>query len=313
MKKAHVLIFLACVNAWLCSCNKLNIGDIVNETRHIDESFQVVEIRDDIDVELRHSTANAPAGTIRITTGENLIDQINATTATHTEFNGNDTLTFTKLIISNDNDYNNLRPHSHVPEMTIYYDSLLKVIFYSNAQNIHTDTLRGYNFLTHFTAQDTLEWDSLAPNLLLEVEGGSGNFNVLTNCYKLMVKSTHGTSNLTIKGKTSLASTYADYDCHGIIDCKELYSHIHYITTYGTNKVKAQSYYMLDVKNGNVGEVHYLWYRTEKEEYVWNDSLHQFDTVYSPVFCPQVIRYNDEYVSNWNYNNEIPGLVKVLE
>ena len=26
MKKAHVLIFLACVSVWLCSCNKLNIG-----------------------------------------------------------------------------------------------------------------------------------------------------------------------------------------------------------------------------------------------------------------------------------------------
>ena len=312
MRKALVPIFLACVSAWLCSCNKINIGDIVEETRRVDESFQIVEIRDDIDVSLRHCTADSAAGTIRITTGENLIDRINATTATHTEINGNDTLTFTKLVITNDNDYNNLRPHSHDPQMTVYYDSLLKIIFYSNAQNVRTDTLRGYNYPTQFS-HDTVTWDSLAPNLLLEVEGGSGNFNVLANCYKLMIKSTHGTSNLTIKGKASLASTYADYDCHGIIDCKGLYSHIHYITTYGTNTVKAQSYYLLDVKNGNIGEVHYLWYRTEIEGYVWNDSLHQYDTVYNPVFCPQYIRYNSTSVSNWNYHNEIPGLVKVLE
>ena len=312
MKKAHVLIFLACVSAWLCSCNKLNIGDIVEETRRIDESFQVVEICDDIDVSLRHCTADTAAGTLLVSTGENLIEGINATTTTHSEVTGSDSLVFTKLVITNENTYNNLRPHSHAPQMTIYYDSLLKIIFYSNAQNVRTDTLRGYNFPTQFS-HDTNTWDSLAPNLMIEVKGGSGNFNVLANCYKLMVKSTHGTSNLFIKGKTSLASTYADYDCHGIIDCKGLYSHIHYITTYGTNMVKAQSYYLLDVKNRHIGEVHYLWYRTTEEEHVWNDTLHQYDTVIKPVFCPRNIRYNGEYVSFWNYNNDIPGLVKDLE
>lgn len=310
MKKALVITLLACINALLCSCNKFTIGDITEETRHLDESFQVVEIRDDINVSLRHSNADTVAGTILIKTGENLIDGINATVVDFSE--SNDSLPFKKLIITNDNAYNNLRPHSHMPQMTLYYDTIYKIIFYSNATNVRTDTLRGYNYLTHF-AQDTIEWDSLASNLFLEMEGGSGNFNILANCYKLTTKCIHGTSNITIKGKTTLASTFADYDCHGIINCKNLNTHIHYITTHGTNILKANCYYLLDVKNENIGEVHYLKYWTTKEEHVWNDSLHQNDTIISHITCPQVIRYNGEYINPWTYDNEVRGLVKELE
>ncbi len=312
MKKAPVIILLACISVWLCSCNKFTVGEIIEETRHLDESFQVIEIRDDIDVSLRHCTADNAAGTIHIKTGENLIDELNTTTVPHTEINDGDTLSFTKLVITNDNVYNNLRPHNHAPQMTVYYDTLLKIILYSNAQNVSTDTLRGYNFSTHFISQDTIEWDSLAPNLLLEVEGGSGNFNALANCYKLTAKCIHGTSNLTIKGKATLASTYADYDCHGVIDCKELDTHIHYITTYGTNIIKARAYHLLDVKNSNIGSVQYTKYRTTREVYQWNDSLHQVDTIIQRILCPEVIYYNGEYIDIWTYNNDensVPGLV----
>ena len=308
MKKAHVIILLACISLLCCACNKFSIGDITDDTRHLDTTFQIVEIRDDIDVSLRHSNADTMAGTIRIKTGANLIDAINAQTVEHLEIESNDTLKYTKLVITNDNSVNYLRPYTHTPKMTVYYDTLYKIIFHSNAQ-IHTDTLRGYDFITHF-ASDSLEWDSLAPNLIIEVEGGSGNFNVLTKCYKLISKYIHGTSTLTIKGQASLASTYADYDCHGVINSRELNTNVYYITTYSTNIIKALAYHMLEVKNGNIGEVHYLKYITTKEEHIWNDSLHQTDTVINNVISPEVIRYNGEYINIWTYNNEIPGLVK---
>ena len=311
MKKAPVVILLACISL-LCSCNKFSIGDIVDETRHLDTTFQIVEIRDDIDVSLQHCTPEMKAGTIYIKTGENLIDGINAQMEEYLETEGDDTVKFTKLIISNDNSQSYLRPYNHTPQMTLYYDTIYKIIFHSNARNIRTDTLRGYNFKTHFTANDTIEWDSLVPNLLIEVEGGSGNFNVLTNCYKLIAKYIHGTSTLNLKGKATLASTYADYDCHGIINSKDLDTHIYYVTTYGTNIIKTRAYHLLDVKNGNIGEVHYLKYITNREEYVWNDSLHQTDTVIKTIISPEVVRYNEEYINIWTYNNEIQGLVKEL-
>ena len=309
MKKAPVIILLACISLLFCACNKFSIGDITDDTRHLDTTFQVVEIRDDIDVSLRHCNADTAAGTVYVKTGENLMDAINTKTENHFEIEGDDTLRFTKLIITNDNSYSYLRPYNHTPQMTVYYDTIYKVIFHSNARNIRTDTLRGYNIMNHFTS-DSTEWDSLAPTLFLEVEGGSGDFNVLANCYKLISKYIHGTSTLNIKGNATLASTYADYDCHGIINSRDLNTHIYYVTTYSTNIIKTRTYHLLDIKNSNIGEVHYLKYYTQREEIVWNDSLHQTDTVIKQILSPELIRYNGEYINIWTYDNEIQGLVK---
>lgn len=312
MKKAPVTILLACISLLLSSCNKFSIGDIKDELLPHVEPFQVIEIHDDIDVLLKHCTHDTAAGTIRLKTGTNLFDAINTVTEDHLEVEGNDTLRFTKLVITNDNAYNNFRPYNHTPQMTVYYDTLYKLIFHSNARNIRTDTLRGYDILTHFT-NDTIEWDSLSPNLLIDVEGGSGTFNVLTNCYKLITKYIHGTSILNINGKATLASAYADYDCHGIINSKGLNTHVYYVTTYSTNIIKTRAYHLLDIKNGNIGEVHYLRHDIEKESHVWNDSLHQIDTILYKIHCPEIIRYNNEYIDVAWYQNNIPGLVMERE
>lgn len=310
MRRALDLILLACVSILLSSCYKFSIGEITEETRHI-ESFQVVKICDDIDVRLIHCDAQNSAGTIKIKTGANLIEAINAEIEEYFEVINTDTLKYDMLVITNDNAYNNFRPQNHVPEMTVYYDSIYKIEFYSNARHVSSDTLRGFDYPTHF-AHDTIEWDSLASNLLLEVQGGSGNFNILTNCYKLTTKCIHGTSHITIKGKATLASTFADYDSHGVIESDELDSHIHYISTYGTNVVKAKTFHLLDIRNENIGSVHYKKYYVTKKEIVWNDSLHQLDTVNKRVLCPEVIHYNGEYINIWTYNNDngYPGLVQ---
>ena len=312
MKKALVTILLAYISLLLCSCHKIGIGDIKDDLLPPVEPFQVIEIRDDIDVILKHCTADTAAGTIRLKTGENLFDGINAVTEDHLDTEAGDTLKFTKLIITNDNAYNNFRPYSHTPQMTVYYDTLYKLIFHSNAPNIRTDTLRGYNIQTHFTS-DTIEWDSLAPNLILEVEGGSGNFNVLISCYKIITKYIHGTSTLNIKGQATLASASADYDCHGIINSKGLNTHIYYVTTYSTNVIKTRAYHLLDIKNGNLGEVHFLKYYTTKVEHFWNDTLHQPDSIVKRSVCPEVIHYNGEYLDPWTYDSERPGLVMERE
>ena len=313
MKKAPVIILLACISL-LCACSKspFSNGEVSDYYRVADQPFQIVEIGDDLDVSLKHCDHEHPAGTIIIRIGENLIDGIGTDVEERTVENDGDTLVLNALVISNNNTFNYLRPYDFTREMTVYYDSLLMVIFNSNANLVQTDTLRGYLFNTQFT-QDTIEWDSLAPNLILEVDGGSGNFNVLTNCYRLSTKYIHGTSNLNIKGNATMASTFADYDCHGVINSKDLNTHISYITTYGTNTIKTKSYHMLDVKNHNIGEVHYLRYWVQKQEQVWNDTLHQIDTVITQVLCPEVIRYNGEYINIWHYNNDengIPGLVQ---
>ena len=309
MKKVLAIALLACIGAFY-SCHKFTIEDDKMTIRTVGGPFQVIEFCDDVNVKLLHCDADHPAGEVHIKAGENLIDNISCEIQKTDDIIGEDTLY--KLVIRNENTANFLHSYNYSVDMTVYYDSLYHLIFNSNARNIITDTLKGHNYLTHFT-QDTIEWDSLAPNLLIEIAGGSGNFNVLTNCYKLDTKYFHGTSDLSIKGKTLIASTYADYDCHGIIDTKKLSSNIHYVTSYSTNTIKVKVHHQLDVNNGNIGIVQYLRYRTTRELHIWNDSLHQMDTVIQQILCPEVIRYNGEYIDIWHYNNEensIPGLVR---
>lgn len=312
MKKAPVIVFLACISL-LCSCGKIPFsnGEVFDYVRRIDQPFQIVEINDNIDVTLKCSDADHPAGTIAIRIGENLIDRVSTEIEEQTVDINDTVLTMNALVIRDNNGLSYLRPYDYTREMTVYYDSLLKITLNSNSDHIQTDTIRGYSVMTHFTS-DTLEWDRDTTNLILQVDGGSGNFNILINCYKLVTKYIHGTSNLNLKGKATLASTYADYDCHGIINSRELNTHIYYITTNGTNVITTKTYHLLDVKNNNIGEVHYLKYITKKETQIWNDTLHQTETVIKNVLSPEVIRYNGEYINIWTYDNEIPGLVKEL-
>ena len=166
MKKAPVIILLACISLLHCSCNKFSIGDITSEVRHLNEPFQIVEIRDDIDVSLRRCNADTAAGTICIKTGENLIEAIHAQTEDVMESEGGDTLSFTKLIITNDNTYNFLRPYDHTPQMTVYYDTLFKLIFHSNARNIRTDTFlqqaRDFKMLDYDAMNKVVKFLSIA-------------------------------------------------------------------------------------------------------------------------------------------------------
>lgn len=313
MKKAPVIILLACVSL-LCSCSKnpFSNGEVHEYERMADKPFQIVEIHDNLDVSLKHCDATYPAGTILIKIGENLYDNIETEIEERLVNNDGDTLRLNALVIRNHNTNNFLRPYDFTRELTIYYDSLLKISLNSNADLVQTDTLRGYLMNTHFS-NSTSEWDSLAANLLLEVEGGAGNFNVLANCYKMMAKYIHGTSTLSIKGESSIASVYADYDCHGVIDCIGLNTHIFYVTTHGTNAIKTKTYHLLDINHSNIGVVHYLRYRHETEQYSWNDSLHQFDTIHKRILCPEIIRFNGGYINIWNYDNDtnsIPGLIQ---
>ena len=317
MKKAPVIILLACISL-LCSCSKnpFSNGEVPAEPyrRNIQQPFQIVEICDNLNVSLKHSDAANPAGTILISIGENLIDRIGTEIEERTLSNNNDTLTLNALVISNDNTNNFLRPYDYIREVTIYYDSLLQITFNSNADWVQTDVLPGYLLSTHFSNTDT-EWDSLAPNLILDVEGGSGNFNVMTDCYKVMAKYIHGTSTLNVSGTAALASVYADYDCHGVINCRDLDTHIFYVTTHGTNVINTKTYHLLDINHSNIGIVHYLRYSSEIEQHQWNDTTHQYDTIHKHILCPEIIRFNGQNINIWSYNNganSITGLFQDL-
>lgn len=298
MKKPLNVILLVCAIVAFGSCNKFSNGDVKTTERHI-EPFQIVEMCDNVNVSLKHCNPDTSAGTIYIRTGENLIEHIGTEiekVKIGVPHNGaTDTLTFNKLIISNNNSLNFLRPYDYTLEMTVYYDTLFELIFNSNA-TITTDTLRGYNLWTNFTNTS----DSLKSNLLLDVFGGSGDFTVLTNCYRLMTQYQHGTSNITLRGHAMRAETNGDYDCHGIIDGFDLEAHVyHQINSHGTNKIIARAFNQIIALNDNIGHIYYVtyvkpgkvihWGHLDSTGWINNDTV---DTVY---FCPQSITTTGAY------------------
>lgn len=285
MKKALVAVLLACISVF-CSCNKFSIGNDKVVTLTANGDFQVIEFRDDVNVTLLHSDASHPAGEITIKAGENLIDNISAEVQESDD--AIDGIRLNKLVISNNNSLSFLHSYDYSIEMTVYYDSLYHLIFNSNARDITTDSLKGFDYPTHFT-QDTIEWDSLAPNLLIEIEGGSGTFNVKTDCYRVTTKFIHGTSSINIEGTSSIASTYADYDCHGIIDSRDMESHIHYVTSYGTNKIYAKAFSQLKASNFNIGLIYYIEYDKETLDFIPPDDEHPYgQQLWVTHHCPMI-------------------------
>ena len=154
MKRKLDILLLACISLLCFSCKKFSNGDVTEIRKLVESPFQVIELCDNVNVTLKHSDVANPAGTVIIKTGENLIDGITAEIEEHTieveNDDGTDTLLFNKLVIRNENTLDFLRPYDYTLEMTVYYDTLLKIFFNSNGI-ITTDTLRGYEYLTDFS------------------------------------------------------------------------------------------------------------------------------------------------------------------
>lgn len=309
MKKIINVILLVCASIVFGSCNKFSNGGEITRQRIV-EPFQMVEMCDNVDVMLKHCDELNPAGTIFITTGENLMEGIRTeieeftTTVLHDDIT--DTLHFNKLVISNGNSMSYLRPYDYKLEMTVYYDTLFELIFNSNA-TITTDTLRGYDYWTNFTDDDDttlITTDSLRPNLLLDIYGGSGDFTILTNCFRLMTQYQHGTSKVTLQGFAERAETYGDYDCHGIIDGKNLEANeYHMVTSHGTNTIIAKAFNQIIALNDNIGYVYYVRYVKPGKVIHWghyDDTGHwiQADTIDTLYYCPRSVTKKGSYAEN---------------
>lgn len=310
MKRALNVILLVCAINILGACNKFSNGDVIEKPRQLDESFQMIELNDDVNVTLKHCDAEHPAGYIMIKTGENLWDNISAEVEVDTfrlMVHGTTVNSpFNKLVIRNNNDLDFLRPYDYTLEMTIYYDSIISIIFNSNGV-INSDTLRGYNYLTHFTqptGQGTsIEFDSLAPNLHLDAEGGSGDLNVLTNCNHLTVFYSHGTSNIILRGKVECAEIYGDYDCHGIIDGKDMETTNYYGTFNGTNTIIAKAFDYLSATNNNIGRIYYAPYPKKTKAIIWghyDEEQHwiENDTIDTVYYCPRRLLKLGDHIEN---------------
>lgn len=295
MKRKLDILLLACISLLCFSCKEFSNGTVTEKQYTMGTPFQVIELCDNVNVTLKHSDAINPAGKVIIRTGENLIDRI--TTEIEEQQievdtdNGTDTLLFNKLVIRNENTLDFLRPYDYTLDMTVYYDTLLKIFFNSNG-SITTDTLRGYNYLTDFSTEDDSTVYSLEPNLLLEIIGGSGEFTILTNCYRLITKYAQGTSNITIRGLVERAETFGDYECHGIINDINLEANLyHRVIYYGTNTVYTKAFKQIIARNDNIGRIFYARYLKPGRVIHWGHydpavGWIPTDTIDTVYYCP---------------------------
>ena len=277
MKRKLDILLLACISLLCFSCKKFSNGDVTERQYIVDSPFQVIELCDNVNVKLKHSDAANPAGKVIVKTGENLIDLITTkieeqAIEVDTDY-GTDTLFFNKLVIRNENTLDFLRPYDYTLDMTV----------------------RGYEYLTDFsTDNDSVPgtFYSLAPNLLLEIEGGSGEFTVLTNCYRLITKYAQGTSNINVKGLVERAETFGDYESHGIINGIDLEADLyHRVIYYGTNTVYAKAFRRIIAKNDNIGRIFYARYAKPGKVIQWghDDPVAGWiptDTIDTVFFCP---------------------------
>lgn len=315
MKKELAVFLLACASVLCCSCKDglLSNGPLKTDDYELDK-FRVIEMRDNINVTLKRCDQTNHKEHIHVEAGENIFDNINV------DVHG-DTLT-----LSNGNSYNYLRPYNDAIEMTVYFDSIYKVIFCSNGTLKMLDTIKGIS--TTLDTYDTIHQvdtvidlsgdtiiqltDSLFLTRLttfeIDIEDGSGTINILTDCQRLKTGYYYGTACIYGKGYAGYAQTYASHNAHGIIDYRELENNIHSITYNGTNRVFVKVLHDIIANNNNNGEIHFMKYVTTTEELVLNDSLHHYDTVVVSKLRPENIHYNGDYISVWRYNDTIPGL-----
>lgn len=274
------LFLLAFCSLILCSCGKLPLsnGKLTEETRHVDGKFKVLEMLDNVDVELvKEPTASATTTRIHVEANENLIDNITA------EIHG-DTLT-----IRNENQADWIRPYDYTDVVTVYYDTLYRIIFNSNGA-LHSDTLHGY--LTPGNPDPK-------SHLYLSVDGGSGDIDLTVDVDWINTIYNWGTSAITLKGDAKIANTSASYNCHGPINAQEMEANYHFVYSYGTGKITAKAFQEVNANNYNNGVICYVRYHTTREETVWG----HFDDegVWVPPYtvdvthsCPKRIVYTGE-------------------
>lgn len=293
MKKRLAVFLLACASVLCCSCKDsvFSNGDLTTDEYCIEQPFHILEMCDNINVTLRQSDPTHCKGTIHVKAGDNIIDNILA--EVH-----DDTLT-----ISNDNSFNYLRPYLNAVEMTIFSDSIYKIIFSSNGTLKTLDTLRGFPIIiadtvhlidtiideitgdTLIQMHDTVNYQTLN-TFFIEIQDGSGTANILTRCERLVTTHQYGTACIYGKGYAGYAQTYASYNCHGIIDFRELETNIQSITNYGTNRIFVKVFHEIIARNYNNGEIYYLKYRKKTLEPA--NSEHGWEPYWQWHYCPEI-------------------------
>ena len=250
MQRNVIAVLFSLVSLMFTSCQKMvfSNGEPITEERSVDESFTVVSMFNNVNVKLVHSQHPR----LELTCPKNLIEKVT------TEVKGD------TLVVRNENDFNWIRSYDYSIDLTVYYDSLRSVNFYSIGTLQSLDSLRGMSQQSIDSTESGID-TVMIRGFILRVLEGSGDIDLTLSCNVLKAVFSNGTSKVTLHGYAGYAEHYLR--SYGTIHAEDLYSNIVKVTSNSTNDAYVWAHSSLFAYLSNIGNVYYRGYPWIAESY----------------------------------------------
>ena len=241
MQRNVIAALFSLVSLMFTSCQKMDAffrnGEPITEERSLDGRFTVVSMFNNVNVKLVHGHPH-----LELTCPKNLIEKVT------TEVSGD------TLIIRNENDFNWIRSYDYSIDLTVYYDSLRSINFYSIGQLQSLDSIKGMGTQGIDTTESGVD-TVMTRNFILRVLEGAGDINLTLSCNVLKTVFSNGTSKVTLNGYAGYTEHYLR--SYGTVHAENLRSNIVKVNSSSTNDIYVWAQSALYAYLSNIGNVYY--------------------------------------------------------
>ncbi len=255
-----VLCFL--VSLMATSCQKMDAlfsnGEPVTEYRSVDQDFTVVSMFNNVNVKLVHDSHPH----MELTCPKNLIGRVT------TEVKGD------TLVVRNENDFNWIRSFDYSIDLTVYYDSLRSVNYYSIGELRSLDSLKGMRAQSIDTIENNID-TVRTHNFILRIWEGSGDIDLTMNCSVLKTVFNNGTSKVTLHGYAGYTEYYLR--SYGVVHAEAMRSNIVKVMSHSTNDTYVWAQSTLHAHLYNIGNVYYKGYPRIEGTYTSNGRVFRLE------------------------------------
>lgn len=247
MKRKTLVLLYFLVSLGFVSCSKLEgvfcVGDPVDQERTPNASFHFISMHDNINVTLEQSSRPR----LELTCPENLIDKMVTEVIDDT------------LFIRNENTLEWLHDLDYDCHLTVFYDSLQEVRFYSKGYLRCNNPIHGMGTFESATMTiDTVTNDTLytpVKSFYLKICEGSGDIDLVFDCDVMKTFYHHGTSDVRLSGRAGYSEHIAE--AYGPIHAEELNSNFVRATNSSTNNIYVSFRTGLRVWISSIGKIYF--------------------------------------------------------
>ena len=243
MQRNVIAVLFSLVSLLFTSCQKMVFrnGEPITEERSVDERFTVVSMFNNVNVKLVHSQHPH----LELTCPKNLIEKVTTEVKDDT------------LVVRNENDFNWIRSYDYSIDLTVYYDSLRSVNFYSIGTLQSLDSLKGMWSQSTDTIETVID-TVRTHNFILRILEGAGDIDLTLSCDVLKTVFSNGTSKVTLHGYAGYTEHYPK--SYGVIHAEGLRSNIVKVISSSTNDTYVWAESALHAYLSNIGNVYYKGY-----------------------------------------------------